>query len=89
MASCGNGGFALVLDVRCGQRCNYPVIDMALTHLIQKSPDVLEYLDGYNGGTDWEWTTDRKTAWRLRKGEAERKAELIKLVFPDVIVIEV
>ena len=59
-----------------------------MRYLIQQSPQKQSWLDGYGGGIDWEWTADRKTAWRLRKEEAERKLKLVRNQFPDAILIE-
>lgn len=56
--------------------------------LIQKTPVDKVWLDGYGGGIDWEWTRDRKAAWRLRKDEAERKLALVKNVFPEAMIVE-
>ena len=59
-----------------------------MKYLIQKSKDALEWLDGYNGGDSWEWSTVRQSSWHLRKPEAERKLKLVHQQFPDAIIIE-
>lgn len=56
--------------------------------LIQKSVYDPEYLDGYDG-IQWEWTTQRKTAWRLRRDEAEKKLKLMEKEFPKAVIVEV
>ena len=60
----------------------------ALRYLIQKDEAKAEWLDGYGGGIDWEWTTDRRTAWRLRKEEGERKLLIIRKHFPNAVLVE-
>lgn len=59
-----------------------------MRYLIQQSPQKQLWLDGYGGGIDWEWTAERKTAWRLRKEEAERKLALIRKHFPEAVLVE-
>jgi len=56
--------------------------------LIQKSVYDPEYLDGYDG-TNWEWTMNRKTAWRLRRDEADKKLKLVLKDFPHAVIVEV
>jgi len=59
-----------------------------MRYLIQQSSMHLLWLDGYGGGIDWEWTADRKTAWRLWKVEADHRLKLVRNQFPDAILIE-
>lgn len=59
-----------------------------MRYLIQQSATKYWWLDGYGGGIDWEWTAERKTAWRLRKEEAERKLALIRKHFPNAVLVE-
>ena len=59
-----------------------------MRYLIQESATKQSWLDGYGGGIDWEWTADRKTAWRLRKEEAERKLTMVRKQFPNALLIE-
>lgn len=47
--------------------------------LIQASPGT--WLDGKN--MEWETTTDRKTAWRMTRQEAERRLPLVRAQFPS------
>ena len=63
-------------------------VPLQVRYLIQKDPAKSEWLDGYGGGIDWEWTADRKTAWPLRKEEAERKLRVICKHFPNAVLIE-
>lgn len=59
-----------------------------MRYLIQQSPQKQLWLDGYGGGIDWEWTAERKTAWPLRKEDAERKLALIRKHFPEAVLVE-
>lgn len=42
------------------------------TKLIAKFPDSKEFLDGFDG-ENYEWTLDKKTAWRFDDTEAETR----------------
>lgn len=45
-------------------------------YLIQTHPSRQEFVDGHDGA-QFEFTTDRKTGWRMSKEQAERR--LVKL----------
>lgn len=60
----------------------------ATMFLIQMSIDQEFYLDGYNGGSEWEFTPDRDRAWPMTLNEAERKLAQLKEIFPDALISE-
>lgn len=49
-------------------------------YLIVGSPG---YLDGYSGGDSYEWTSNRRKAWSMRKCEAEKRLEKVRVRIPD------
>jgi len=53
--------------------------------LIESAPGV--YVGGFNGGDDWEFTTDRKTAWRMNELEVKRRLERVQRTWPTSTVV--
>lgn len=54
--------------------------------LIEVSPSV--FIDSYNGGSDWETTTNKKYAWLMTEAEAAKRLPRVKLVFPQASIIK-
>lgn len=50
--------------------------------LIQISRDEDLWLDGWNGCQEWEWTSRRDQAWRMRADEARRRLMVVRNSFP-------
>jgi hypothetical protein len=48
-----------------------------IRYLIQTHPSRQEFVYGHDG-EQFEFTTDRRTAWRMTKEQAERRLEKIK-----------
>lgn len=44
------------------------------------------YADGFDG-EQYEWIQDKKTAWRMRREDAERRLQLIWETDPDAMII--
>lgn len=56
--------------------------------LIQMGIDQPFWLDAYNGGVEFEWTREQKTAWRFRLDEAERMLTRVQAILPDALLLE-
>ncbi|UOF78064.1 hypothetical protein [Caudoviricetes sp.] len=55
--------------------------------IIQKSDDEPLYLDGFDG-REYEWTTDKKSAWTFKPLAGETKLFKLRELFPDAKLIK-
>ena len=46
------------------------------------------YLDGIDWDNSYEWTQDKKTAWRLHQVDAERKLIQIRKANPEAYIVQ-
>lgn len=58
---------------------------MRRNFLIEIEPGT--YLDGSNGGDDWETTTNKKTAWHMKEVEATKRLWQVSKKYPTSKVI--
>ncbi len=60
---------------------------MKMNYLIQKSPNENIWLDGYNGGKEWEWTERKRNAWHFNFTEAHKRLAQVSKAFPSALIV--
>ena len=71
----------------CESGKNNPARESNMKVIIQMSQDEPFYLDGTDGET-WEWTAERKKAWRMEDVQADRIRIKLKDIAPNAVLLE-